>query len=212
MCRALHRQCNYGCSNMSFIKIINVSIVTFLVFVFIAYAGLDIYVQDYQEDNYYGKIVVANNGNEAYHDVEVKMDDKEWIFLIGKLSPGIGASWSGTITPGTHTFNVRTREGYTYSEGVNFLRKADEVVEERGSAQTLTQAQEELKKAEELRQIRDRIAAERNEKRIQEIIYGEKKPVEKIWPKILIITLIVLLVIIIGVTIYWLLRRKNENK
>ena len=172
------------------------------------FAGLDMYIQEYQDDSYYAKINVVNNGEEAYNDLDVRIDQGVWEPLVGLIYPGTGITLTRTITPGDHVFEIRTKEGYNFNKEISFLTKAKT---ETATAQTASQAAEELDEANKFKDIRERIKEVKAEKAREErkADASFEPEVEEGSNLVLILSGAVVLVIFLIIIFYWL-RKKSR--
>ncbi len=172
------------------------------------FAGLDMYIQEYQDDSYYAKINVVNNGEETYNDLEIRIDQGGWEPLVGMIYSGTGITLTRTIIPGDHVFEIKTKEGYTLNKEISFLTKART---ETATAKTASQAVEELDEANKFKDIRERIKETKAEK-IREGMKADasfEPEVEEEGNLVLILSAAVIFVIFLIILFYWL-RKKSR--
>ncbi len=71
-------------------------------------AELGLYVKSFDESNYLATVVVVNNGLTEEKNLQIRVDNKEWDFLIQSLQPGLGVTYTKYIPPGKHSYSLKS--------------------------------------------------------------------------------------------------------
>jgi hypothetical protein len=176
-------------------------------------AGLDLFIQEYKEDTYYSMINIVNNGQLTYHDLQLRIDDGGWEHLAKVIDAGTGYAISKTITPGQHTFEITTKEGYTYKENLNFAISANTAAKSALSGgQTEKELDASLEKEKRFAQIREEIIKKReSEQRAQEMNQENESVVfrKSVSVNIFVIMSIVLVLLLAVLAFVFVRRKKN---
>ncbi len=146
-------------SMSAFFKIMYCTLI-FLAMPISVFAELDVYVQNFNEDNFYTQITIINKGIQDHTDLQMKIDDGEFEPLIKVIKPETGISISRSLSPGLHNIQIISKaDDYKFEKTLNLLTKA-RTAAEAGKLKTLDQIKAKEETDKEFEEIREQMRKE----------------------------------------------------